>query len=480
MVFHTVGSHTFPYTFCEQTGKEVRDISDEIPFDIPESWEWCRLGSVLSIFGRIGFRGYTKADMTTKGSGAITISPSNIKGHDTFFDDCTYISWEKYDESPEIQIENDDLLLVKTGSSYGKCGIVRGLPEKATINPQLVVLKYIIINRKWLLYVLNSQIAKYQYEQFVIGTSIPTFSQEKLSKLILPLPPLSEQHRIVSKIEELLPYIDKYEQAETQLAALNTTFPEALKKSILQEAVQGKLVPQDPNDEPASVLLERIRTEKKKLVKEGKIKKDKSESVIVTRDKIPYEIIDGKERCIADEVPFEIPESWCWVRLSDVIDVRDGTHDTPSYIPNGYPLITGKDFYNGYFDLSKTKYISKDDYEEIIKRSKVEIDDILFSMIGGNIGSMITITKDNYFDMAIKNVALFKQYNYNLSISKYLELFLRSQVSNMQSIAKGGAQSFIPLNTLRNYLFPLPPLSEQRRIVAKIEETLPPINEITG
>ena len=464
-------SRNFPYTFCEQIGKEVRDISDEIPFDIPESWEWVRLGFISTynepkqkINAKDADKSIWELDLEDIEKGGrliakIKIGERKAVGDKTVFQkgDILYSKLRPY------------LLKILIATDNGIC-----TPE---IVPFTV---YGSISSKYIINYLKSPYVDSLVNGETYGIKMPRAGTETMISLLVPLPPLAEQHRIVSKIEELLPYIDKYEQAETQLTALNTTFPEALKKSILQEAVHGKLVPQDPNDEPAIVLLERIRAEKKKLVKEGKIKKDKSESVIVTRDKIPYEIIDGKERCIADEVPFEIPESWCWVRLSDVIDVRDGTHDTPSYIPNGYPLITGKDFYNGYFDLSKTKYISKDDYEEIIKRSKVEIDDILFSMIGGNIGSMITITKDNYFDMAIKNVALFKQYNYNLSISKYLELFLRSQVSNMQSIAKGGAQSFIPLNTLRNYLFPLPPLSEQHRIVAKIEETLPLISEITS
>ena len=470
MVFHTVGSHTFPYTFCEQTGKEVRDISDEIPFDIPESWEWCRLGSVLSIFGRIGFRGYTKADMTTKGSGAITISPSNIKGHDTFFDDCTYISWEKYDESPEIQIENDDLLLVKTGSSYGKCGIVRGLPEKATINPQLVVLKYIIINRKWLLYVLNSQIAKYQYGQFVIGTSIPTISQEKLSKLILPLPPLSEQHRIVSKIEELLPYIDKYEQAETQLAALNTTFPEALKKSILQEAVQGKLVPQDPNDEPASVLLERIRTEKKKLVKEGKIKKDKSESVIVTRDKIPYEIIDGKERCIADEVPFEIPESWCWCRWGNLSESIQYGFNAPAKESGRIKMVRISDIQDNKVLWESVPYCDID--EESIETYLLAPNDILFARTGGTVGKSYLV-KDVPEKAIYAGYLIRTRYSNNLS-PEYLKFFMESELywTQLRNGTIATAQPNCNGKTLANMLVPVPPLTEQRRIVSKIEELM--------
>ncbi len=234
-----------------------------------------------------------------------------------------------------------------------------------------------------------------------------------------------------------------------------------LKNAILQEAIEGRLVPQDPNDEPASVLLARIRKEKERLVKEGKLKKKDLEVKPI----------------FEDEIPFEIPESWEWVRLSDVIDVRDGTHDTPAYIPQGYPLITGKDFYNGYFDLSKTQYISESDYIEICKRSKVDIGDILFSMIGGNIGSQILISMENYFEMAIKNVALFKQFPSKSVDSKYLSVFLEARVDHIKSIALGGAQSFVSLKLLRTYLFPLPPLAEQHRIVAKIEELLPKVEE---
>ena len=243
-----------------------------------------------------------------------------------------------------------------------------------------------------------------------------------------------------------------------------------LKNSILQWAIQGKLVPQDPNDEPASVLLERIREEKARLVKEKKIKKDKNESIIFRGDyNSHYEkFADGTVKCIDDEIPFEIPQSWCWARMSSVLDVRDGTHDTPSYVSSGYPLITGKDFYNGYFDLSKTQYISTPDYEIINQRSKVDVGDILFSMIGGNIGSQILITEDNYFEMAIKNVALFKHYAKGMINELYLSYFLQSRVVDFKSIASGGAQSFVSLKQLRNYLIPIPSYHEQICIVSKI------------
>ena len=177
----------------------------------------------------------------------------------------------------------------------------------------------------------------------------------------------------------------------------------------------------------------------------------------------------GEVKCIDEEIPFEIPLGWEWVRLNSYSDVRDGTHDTPQYVVSGYPLITSKDFIGGIFDFSKTKYIDEQTFIEINKRSNVQIGDILFSMIGGNIGSMILITKENYFDMAIKNVALFKQYIYNDILIKYLYFYLQSQVVSIKNTASGGAQSFVPLNMLRNYLMPIPPLNEQKRIIEKFK-----------
>ena len=238
-----------------------------------------------------------------------------------------------------------------------------------------------------------------------------------------------------------------------------------LRQKILDLAIHGKLVPQDPNDEPASVLLERIKAEKERLIKEGKIKKSKKSTK--ASDTPHYE-----------NVPFEVPESWVWCKFQDCMDVRDGTHDSPKYTQEGYPLITSKDFKNGQFDFSKTRYISEVDYKNIIKRSKVDIGDILYSMIGGNIGSMIYIQHDNYFDMAIKNVALFKPYQNSDISTKYIAYFLESFRKEYQAIAIGGAQPFVGLDIFRNTLVPLPPLAEQHRIITEIEKWLALIDQI--
>ena len=230
-----------------------------------------------------------------------------------------------------------------------------------------------------------------------------------------------------------------------------------LRQKILDLAIRGKLVPQDSNDEPASVLLERIKAEKERLIKEGKIMRSKKSAK--TSDTPHYE-----------NLPFEVPEGWVWCKFQDCMDVRDGTHDSPKYTQEGYPLITSKDFKNGQFDFSKTRYISEVDYKNIIKRSKVDIGDILYSMIGGNIGSMIYIRHDNYFDMAIKNVALFKPYQNSDISTIYIAYFLESKIKEYQAIAIGGAQPFVGLDIFRNTLVPLPPLAEQHRIITEIEK----------
>lgn len=186
----------------------------EPPFHIPDSWEWVRLQDCCHIAGRIGFRGYTKDDLVSEYEGVITLSPSNIVDGAMDYSKCTYISWHKYDESPEIKVYEGDILLVKTGSSYGKCALVSHLPKEATINPQFVVIKNISINPEYLTCVLQSEYARRLYEGFVLGTAIPTFTQEKLGNMLLPLPPIGEQKEIVATINEFNFHIWYYQKLQ--------------------------------------------------------------------------------------------------------------------------------------------------------------------------------------------------------------------------------------------------------------------------
>lgn len=310
-----------------------------------------------------------------------------------------------------------------------------------------------------------------------------------LNSQLVPLPPLEEQNRIVAKIDELMARCDELEKLRNAQQGARLTVHAAaikqllniaepgqhqraqtflaehfgelytvkenvteLRKAILQLAVMGKLVPQDPNDQPASELLKEIEAEKQRLVKEGKIKKPK-----------PLPQVTEEEK------PYPLPQGWEWVRLHDALDVRDGTHDTPKYVNVGYPLVTSKNIYTGSLSLEEVKYISKEDHEKIAERSKVDNGDIIFAMIG-SIGNPVIIDSDVEF--SIKNVALFKYFLAGKPCNRYLHYYLFHAQGHMKTISSGAVQSFVSLGFLRKYPFPLPPLQEQHRIVAKIDELM--------
>ena len=252
-----------------------------------------------------------------------------------------------------------------------------------------------------------------------------------------------------------------------------------LKNALLQEAVQGKLVPQIASEGNARDLLEEIR--KVRLshgfansygICDEKNKKSKSSDlrsksqIRVTKKELP-EITE-------EEIPFDIPESWCWCRLSEYLDIRDGTHDSPKFYDNGIPFVTSKNLNDGILDFSTCKYITEEDHKKFSARSFVEDGDILFAMIG-SIGNPVIVKKK--FDFSFKNMALFKRYTKEKTDMKYIFYYLSYIQFELKRIATGGVQSFIGLGTFREMLFPLPPLSEQKRIVAAIEKFMPLIEE---
>ena len=335
------------------------------------------------------------------------------------------------------------------------------------------------MNPLYLVYFMSSPYAIGRKLNLATGDIIVHISGDKVGSFLIPVPPLAEQDRIVAQINELEPIIQEYHSKEQAVSALNTTFPEALKKSILQEAVQGKLVPQNHDDEPASVLLERIRAEKQELIKAGKIKRDKHESVIVTRDKIPYEIIDGKERCIADEVPFELPESWCWCYIGNIAFVTKlaGFEYTKSIFPNltteGIPLFKGKNVQNGRLVLEFESYIPETLSDELF-RSQISRKCLLTPYVG-------TIGNIAIFDGSFKahlgsNVGKIELTNPDSPaiLEEYVLYYLRSQYGYEQLTKhkKATAQESISIENIRNVIIPIPPIDEQKRIVAKIEELM--------
>ena len=456
-----------PYNFCEKIGNEIRDISDEIPFDIPDSWEWCRLGTVFQ-------------HNTGK-----ALNSSNHQGIKMQYITTSNLYWNRFelDKLKEMPFTNSEVekctvtkgdLLVCEGGDIGRAAIwnydfpMRIQNHIHRLRPYFQVDVYYF----YYLFFLYKSVGLIGGK----GIGIQGLSSNALDRLLFPVPPFAEQKRIVAKIEELMPYIEKYEQTEKQLTKLNETFREMLKKSILQQAVQGKLVMRNPADEPASVLLERIREEKQSLIKAGKIKKDKHESVIITRDKIPYEITDGKERCIADEVPFEIPDSWQWVHL-DYIAASDlgKTLDKAKNKGNFQPYLCSINVYWNGIDLSKVKEARFEDSE--LPKYLLKNGDLLICE-GGEVGRCCVWDKDMpmYYQNALHRVRFYG--NINPYYFKCL-MELYKGIGIIEEHSKGVTIKHLVQKSLNSLYFPLPPLAEQNRIVSKIEEIMPIINTIS-
>ena len=320
------GADNLPY---EKVGNsDPVCIADEVPFEIPDSWEWVRLGSIL----------YKLSDGTHSTPkyvehGIPFISVKDVSSGCLDFSNCKYIAEKEHAELYErCNPEKGDILLTKVGTTG--IPVIVDTDKEFSLFVSVALLKFNqnLLYNEYLIHLINSPLVQKQAAENTKGVGNKNWVMRDIANTLVVIPPLNEQYRIVEEFKKYNKFLLEYSKKESELSTLNTSFPELLKKSILQEAVQGKLAPQDENDESASVLLERIRQEKDALVKAGKIKKDKHESVIFRRDNSHYEKLDGIERCIDDEIPFEIPSNWCWCRLGNILHkLSDGTHSTPKY-----------------------------------------------------------------------------------------------------------------------------------------------------
>ena len=442
----------------EKVGKnEPVCIADEVPFEIPESWEWVRLGSI----GDWGSGATPSRSVPEYYGGDIPW----LKTGDL---NDSYIKYIPENIS-ELALEKTSVRLNPTGSvliamygaTIGKVGI---LTFPATTNQACCACLPIEIFNEYLFYFLMSQ--KVAFVKQGEGGAQPNISKEKIVATLMPLPPLAEQYRIVAKIKELFPLVKKYKETYSAVSSLNNSFPDLLKKSILQEAVQGKLVPQDSSDEPASVLLERIRAEKERLIQEGKIKRDKHESVIYRRDNSHYEKRGSEEVCIDDELPFDIPSTWMWSRLSSIVTVLgDGIHGTPVYSANGTTaFINGNNLQDGKIVIKPdTKRVTD---EEASKHKRCLTKDTVLLSINGTIGNVA------FYDG--EHVILGKSacyFNLLSGVSKeYVRLVLETDyfAKYAVSVATGTTIKNVPLAGMRNLLVPIPPTAEQAEIVQAV------------
>ena len=432
------GADNTPY---EKIGDEVHPL--DTPFDIPESWEWVRHNDLFEISG--GSQPPKSKFISEARDGYIRLYQIRDYGNNPV---PVYIP---ISAASKIS-QKGDILLARYGASLGKVFWAEDGAYNVAMARVIPLYDTELISKEFLFLFYQSSL----YQSVIHANSRSAqagFNKEDLSSLLFPLPPRSEQERIVCAYEKLQPFLNAYDDAAHSLATMNKDFPEALKKSILQEAVQGKLVSQDPSDEPAEALLERIRAEKQRLIKEGKIKKDKHESVIFRRDNSHYEKLDGVERCIDDDLPFEIPENWCWCKIGTIFTLQAGKniqaaeiHENP--FTDSHPCYGGNGI-RGYVASSNRT----GDYP-IIGRQ------------GALCGNINRATGEFY---ATEHAVCVETYS-QISVA-WACLFLTAL--NLNQYATATAQPGLAVANINEVYIPLPPLAEQHRIVQRIEELLP-------
>ena len=420
---------------------------DEVPFEIPESWKWVRLGDCSS---------YAQAK--------VKISPLSITS-DMWSLDLEDIEKETgrihtFCKAAERKISGDRVCFAKGQILYSKLRPylkkILVAPDAGICTPELVPFSvYGGIRPDYIANALRAPHVDFVINSVTYGVKMPRVGTETMVNLLIPLPPLTEQKRIVGKIEELLPLIDRYEKAWSRLEEFNRRFPADMQKSLLQMAIQGKLVEQRPEEGTGEELYRQIQAEKQRLIKEGKIKKEKP-------------LPDIAE----DEVPFEIPESWKWVRLGDIIlSAKDGPHFSPKYQPSGIPFISTRNISTGKLDFTGAKYISEELHQELCKRCKPKQWDVLYSK-GGTTGIAAVNDTDVDFNVWV-HVAVLELGDYLFPF--YLATALNSPhcYDQSQKLTHGTSNRDLGLTRMINISLPLPPLAEQKRIVAKLEELLP-------
>ena len=461
------GADNTPY---EKIGDEVRSLADEVPFDIPDSWEWVRIRSLGEIVRGSGIK---RNETVRQGFPCVRYGELYTTYQTSFTKTVSFIAPDLYEKCKHFSY--GDVLMTLTGEN--KPDIAKAVAylgtEPIAAGGDLAFWTQHGMDPLYLSYIMASPYIIGRKMALATGDIIVHISGDKLGTILLPVPPLAEQERIVARIHEAELVIENYANKATALRELQDTFPEALKKSILQEAVQGKLVPQDPSDEPAEALLERIRAEKQRLIKEGKIKKDKHESVIFRRDNSHYEKLDGVERCIDNELPFEIPETWEWVRLGTVFQHNTGKALNASN-RDGEKLtyITTSNLYWDRFVLDNLKTMPFTDSE--VDKCTVQQGDLLVCE-GGDIGraaiweSATPMRIQNHIHRLRAYVPVCTRFFYHL-----FYLYKGAGWIGGKGIAIQGLSS----NAIHNLLFPLPPLHEQEPIVSAIDTALSVVQKL--
>ena len=429
---------------------------DEVPFEIPEGWKWVRLGDVASVLG--GKRIPAGRTLTTENTGYKYIRVSDMKNGSVSIDSLLYVPSDIYPSISRYIINKEDVYITVAGT-IGRVGKIPQQIDGSNLTENADRLVFQFLDQDWLIRCLESQLIQQQIIDATTKVGQPKLAIKRIQELLLPLPPVAEQKRIVAKIEELLPYLDRYEKAWNRLEEFNRRFPVDMQKSILQMAIQGKLVEQRPEEGTGEELYRQIQDEKKRLIQEGKIKKEKP---------LP-EIAE-------DEVPFEIPEGWKWCRLLDLCSlIGDIDHNMPKSVDknHGVLFLSAKDLLDdgsiNYID--NVKYISNEDYDRLSRKVKPQLGDIVYSRIGACLGKARTVKSEvkflvSYSCCIIRSIQIDVDY-----LRYYLEspIILAHSVKARQSIGVPD----LGMGEIKKYFIALPPLAEQKRIGARLEEILP-------
>ena len=458
------GADNTPY---EKIGDEVRSL--DTPFDIPESWEWIRFKDLVDYsMGKTPPRKET--EYWSNGTLPwVSIADLVADGTVTATKEC--VNSFAAENTFKGKISKAGTLLMSFKLTVGKVSIlgINAFHNEAIIS----IYPFVDPDKITTMFLFATLPLLSQSGDTKSAIKGNTLNSDSLDALLIPLPPIMEQKRIFDKLHELTTPLLDYDVAEQKVTNLNANFPEALKKSILQEAVQGKLVPQDLSDEPAEALLERIRAEKQRLIKEGKIKKDKHESVIFRRDNSHYEKLDGVERCIDDELPFEIPENWCWCRLGTIAAVLGGKRIPAgrklTEYNTGHVYIRVSDMTDGGVSTDRLLYVPEDIYPSISKYIINKAD--VFITVAGTIGRVGKIPDEldgaNLTENADRLVLA--DVNQDWLIKVLQSGMIQEQIAEATTQV---GQPKLAIARIERFLIPLPPLAEQCRIVQRIEKLL--------
>ena len=419
-------------------------ISDvEKPFDIPNGWEWIRWGA-LSETIQYGYNAPAKEKGRIKMVRISDIQNGRIVWETTPYCDINEKDIENY------LLRKNDILFARTGGTVGKSYLVSDVPNEAIYAGYLIRTRYSsLLCAKYLKIFMESSLYWAQLKDSTIATAQPNCNGQKLSKMILPLPPLAEQHRIVAKLEVILPLVEEYGKAQEEADKLQAELPDKLRKSILQEAIQGKLVPQDPNDEPACILLDKIRQEKKRLVKDGKLKKKELEEIPISED----------------EKPFEIPDSWEWCRLGAISTYSRTKKKINAAVAD--KKIWGLDLE----DIEKGGYLlcrkTIGERKAIGDKTYFNKGDILYSKLRPYLLKILVAPDDGICTPEIVPFTCYSSINHSYIIAVLKSIYVDDYIN---SVTYGIKMPRVSTETMTNLLIPLPPLEEQKRIVSKIEE----------